>query len=96
MDDKLIFIEEKILQLKKNQEKIHTQQALSFIKEAQKIFEKEFSLDMVLAVLSEAWSTASEDRKEEWRKRGHSFCLLPFHSKYKKTSSFETTHPQNS
>ncbi|MBY0293372.1 MAG: hypothetical protein K2W92_08820 [Alphaproteobacteria bacterium] len=96
MDDKLIFIEDKILQLKKNQEKIHTQQALSFIKEAQKIFEKDFSLDMVLAVLSEAWSTASEDRKEEWRKQGHSFCLLPFHNKYKKTSPLNTTHPQSS
>lgn len=80
----IIRIEEKIQQLKKKKEKIQIQQALLFMKEAQKIFKEDFSPEMALLVLSETWTSATETQRQEWKKRGHSFRLLPFHSTGKK------------
>jgi len=84
-------IDEKINQLKKKKEKIQMQQALLFIKEAQNIFQEDFSPDRALTFLSEAWQATSESQKEELRKRNHPFRSLPLHHHRKKTPTFDPT-----
>ncbi|MBY0501032.1 MAG: hypothetical protein K2P93_03410 [Alphaproteobacteria bacterium] len=73
MKDKLTHIENKISQLRQKKERIQTQQALLLMKEAQKIFQGEFSPDVALKVLKDHWNGASETQKEEWKKRASSF-----------------------
>ncbi|MBA3814865.1 MAG: hypothetical protein H0X26_10395 [Alphaproteobacteria bacterium] len=51
--DKLIRIDEKIDRLKKQREKMRIQQAILFMREAQKIFEDDFVPDIALGILSE-------------------------------------------
>lgn len=77
MKDKLTHIETKIHQLKQKKERIQTQQALLLMREAQKIFQGEFSPDVALKVLKEHWNGASEAQKEEWKKRASSFLSSP-------------------
>ena len=64
----LARIDEKIQSLKKKKERIQTQQALLFMKEAQKILHEDFSPDMALALLSETWKETNENQKSEMRK----------------------------
>ena len=73
MMDNLQKVDEKILRLKKRREKVQTQQAISFMREAQKIFQDGFSPGIALGILSETWTTASETQKMEWKKRGPDF-----------------------
>lgn len=74
MRDTLSQIDQKILQLKQKKEKLQTQQALAFFKEAQKIFSSdEFSIELALSVLSHAWNSASDKQKEEWKKSSLTF-----------------------
>ncbi|MBL8676220.1 MAG: hypothetical protein JNJ47_02170 [Alphaproteobacteria bacterium] len=73
MKDKLTHIETKIHQLKQKKERIQTQQAIFFLKEAQKILKEEFSPDMALNVLKDHWDGASVTQKEEWKKRASPF-----------------------
>lgn len=73
MIEQLTTIDEKIARLKKRREKVQTQQAIFFMREVQKIFQNSFSPEMVLSILSEIWSTASENQKQNWKKRRHSF-----------------------
>ncbi len=70
--DKLIHINERSDRLKKQREKMRTQQALLFMRDTQKIFEDDFVPDIALGILSEMWGAASEKQKEEWKKRGTS------------------------
>lgn len=74
----VIRLDEKIQRLRKKKERIQTQQAVLFIKEAQQIFEEDFSPGIALLILSETWKGASEIQKEQWKKRGHSFQLSSF------------------
>ncbi|MBL8677204.1 MAG: hypothetical protein JNJ47_07295 [Alphaproteobacteria bacterium] len=77
MKDKLTHIETKISQLKQKKERIQTHQALLLMREAQKIFQGEFSSDVALKVLKDHWNGASEAQKEEWKKRAGPFLGSP-------------------
>ena len=89
MKDKLTHIETKIHQLKQKKERIQTQQALFLMKEAQKIFQGEFSSDVALKVLKDHWNSASETQKEEWKKRADSFLS----SSHKTRKAAENRNP---
>lgn len=89
MIDKLANIENRIAQLKKRKMNLQTQQAVLFTKEAEKIFENNFSPEIALAVLAE-WTNATEIKKKEWRARSHSFRPSPSQSMRPKA---ETSHP---
>ena len=95
MSDKLMNIDEKIQRLKKRREKVQTQQAISFMREAQKIFQDVFSPDMALGILSEAWGAASETQKQNWRKRGRDFRPASLQNNRQKPQTPEPT-PQQS
>jgi len=95
MIDQLTNIDEKIHRLKKKKEKMQTQQAICFMREAQKIFEDGFSAEMALGILSETWSTASETQKQNWRRRPDSFRLVSTQSNRKKPQAPEPTHKQS-
>lgn len=87
MSDKLIHIDEKIERLKKRREKLQTQQAIHFMREAQKIFQDGFTPDIALNILHETWSSASESQKQNWRK------LVPA-DRGGRSDSFRTTSIQ--
>ena len=87
----ILRIDEKIQALKKKKERIQTQQALFFIKEAQKILKDEFSPQVALLILSETWTQATKTQKEEWRKRGPSFRSLYLQHDEKKTPPINPT-----
>jgi hypothetical protein len=91
----VVRIDEKIQRLKKKKERIQTQQALLFVKEVQRIFKDNFTPDVALTILSDAWGKASETQKGEWRKRAHSFCHLPFQDNRKKAQTLEATHHES-
>ena len=69
MIDKVTSIENKIHELKQKKERIQTQQALFLMKEAQKILKEEFSLETILTILKDSWTTASKIQKAEWTTR---------------------------
>ena len=94
MKDKLTHIETKIHQLKQKKDRIQTQQALLLMREAQKIFQGEFSPDMALKILKERWDSASEAQREEWKKRAGTF--LSSSHKIRKTTENPNSTPQQS
>ncbi len=94
MKDKLTYIEHKIHQLKQKKERIQTQQALFLMREAQKIFQGEFSHDVVLKLLKDHWDGASEAQKEEWKKRASSFPIS--RSETRKKTETRSSAPQQS
>ena len=49
--------------------KTQTQQAICFMRETQKILRDNFTPEMALKILSEAWRSASEAQKQNWRRR---------------------------
>jgi hypothetical protein len=73
MTDRLTHLDEKIHLLKRKREKVQAQQALSFMKETQKIFKEEFSAGLALTILTESWGSAPETKKESWKKRSQTF-----------------------
>lgn len=77
MKESLSLIDQKILNLKQKKEKLQTQQATLFLKEAQKIIGAEFSIELALGILSQSWSGSSDKQKEEWNKSSRMFCLSP-------------------
>jgi hypothetical protein len=87
----ILRIDEKIQALKKKKERIQTQQALLFAKEAQKILKDAFSPQVALLILSETWAQASKTQKEEWRKRGSSFRSFHLQQDKKKTPPINPT-----
>ncbi len=89
MKDKLTHIETKIHQLKQKKDRIQTQQALLFMKEAQKILQEEFVPDVALKILKDHWNGASEAQKEEWKKCASSFLL----SSYKTCKAIKNHNP---
>lgn len=95
MIDQLTTIDEKILQLKKRREKVQTQQAIFFMREAQKIFQDGFMPDIALSILSETWGTASESQKQNWRKRANTFRSSSIHTVGKKSQPPEPTDQPN-
>jgi len=76
MEDDISQIDNKITQLKQKKEKIKTQKALFLFKEAQTILGDKFSYELVLSVLSHAWSPSSDKQKEEWIKSAHKFWRI--------------------
>lgn len=95
MTDRLIHLDEKILQLKRKKEKVHAQQALSFMKETQKIFKEEFSAGLALTVLTESWGSAPETKKESWKKRSQTFPSSSLQSNGKKDQAIQPTAHQS-
>lgn len=95
MTDRLIHLDEKILQLKRKKEKVHAQQALSFMKETQKIFKEEFSAGLALTVLTDSWGSAPETKKESWKKRSQTFPSSSLQSNGKKDQAIQPTAHQS-
>lgn len=86
----VLRLDEKIQQLKKKKERIQTQQATLFMREAQKVFEADFTPSLALLILSETWKEASGVQKTQWKKRGSSFQLDSFQRSQQKTQIPET------
>ena len=95
MMDQLTTIDEQINRLKKKKERVQIQQAIIFMREAQKIFQTEFSPNIALSILSETWGTASEKQQAEWKKRGATFRPSSVQSSSKKPQSPEPTAQQS-
>lgn len=91
----LVRIDEKIQALKKKKERIQTQQALLFMKEAQKIFKEDVLPNLALLILTETWAKASHSQKEEWQKQARSFHLSSPQQTKKKTPSVDSTSQQS-
>ena len=94
-ENQLTRLDQRIQLLKKRKEKIYTQIALSYLKETEKIFGKEFSLNLILEMLDQLWTFSSEIQKEEWKKHGHPFRPSPPRSNRKITSPTNPTPQQN-
>lgn len=95
MNDTETRIDAKILQLKKKKEKIQLTKAQTFFKEVEKVFEDDFTPGTALLVLSDTWKTAAETQKEQWKKRGSTFCIKAFQKNRKTTQTIESTHHQS-
>jgi ABC-type transporter MlaC component len=95
MIDQLTTIDEQINRLKKKKERVQTQQAITFMREAQKIFQTDFSPDIALSILSETWRTASEKQQAEWKKRARDFRHSSIQSSSKKPQPVEPAHQQS-
>ena len=67
------LIDERIIRLKKQKERIQTQKALLLLKGAQLILEDKFSYELALSVLSHSWKPSSDKQKEEWTKSAPTF-----------------------
>ena len=67
IDNQIKNINAKIARLRKQKAKTQTQQAICFMREAQKILQDDFMPEMALNILSEAWRSASEAQKQSWR-----------------------------
>ena len=91
MMDTLTNIDEKTNRLKKQREKVQLQQVSLFHKEAQKIFQTDFSADVALSILYETWGKASESQKADWKKRGLTFRSFSVQSSLKKPQASEPT-----
>jgi hypothetical protein len=90
MIDQLTTIDEQINRLKKKKERVQTQQAIIFMREAQKIFQTDFSPDVALSILSETWGTATEKQQVEWKKRARDFRPSSVQNSSKKPQSTES------
>lgn len=66
-------LDQRIVQIKKRKEKLQTQKALLLVKEAKAILGDNFSVSLVLSILSNSWDTSSEKQKEEWMSSARSF-----------------------
>lgn len=95
MTDRLTHLDEKIHQLKRKKEKVQAQQALSFMKETQRIFKEEFSAGLVLTVLTESWGSAPETKKESWKKRSQIFPSSSLQRNGKKDQPIQPTAHQS-
>ena len=84
----------KIAKLKQRLEKLHLQEALSFLKESQKILDQDFSPGLALTVLQQSWTMASEQTRKEWRKLERPFRTPHPASAGKKNHPSEPTHPE--
>ena len=95
MIDQLTTIDEQINRLKKKKERVQTQQAISFMREAQKIFQTDFNPGIALSILSETWVTATEKQQTEWKKRARDFRPSSVQSSSKKSQSLEPASQQS-
>lgn len=95
MTDRLTHINEKIHQLKRKKEKVQAQQALSFMKETQKIFKEEFSAGLALTILTDSWGSAPETKKESWKKRSQAFPSSSLQRDGKKDHAIQPTPHQS-
>lgn len=91
MKDPLSKIDQKIIQLKEKREKLQTQQALTFLKDAQTIFADEFSVELALTILSNSWNSSSDKQKEEWKQTTLTF-LRPTQKSRKKDLKIAATN----
>jgi hypothetical protein len=95
IDNKLARLDQRIQLLKKRKEKLYTQIAVAYLKETERIFGKEFSLELILEMLDHLKTISSEIHKEEWKKHGHSFRPSPPHKNGKNTSPIKSIAQQN-
>jgi hypothetical protein len=94
MTDKLLNLEKKIQRLKEKRDKVHTQQALLFLKAVEKIFKDRFCPILVLDILAQTRATPSALHQQEEEKRAHSFRMPSSHSNGKNTSPINLTPHQ--
>ncbi|MBL8676237.1 MAG: hypothetical protein JNJ47_02260 [Alphaproteobacteria bacterium] len=95
MTDKLLNLEKKIQRLKERRNKIHTQQALLFFKEVEKIFKEGFCPNLILDILTQTRATASALQQQEWEQRARSFCRNTFHNNDDKPQTVKPTDHQS-
>ena len=70
MIDQIGTINAKIDCLRKRKERMKTQQAIYFMREAQRVLQDDFTPELALGLLSSIWGTASEAQKQNWRRSG--------------------------
>lgn len=92
--NKISVINEKIEKLRKQKTRVQLQEAVLFKREAEKIFDKVFSPDLALAVMTD-WSTATESKKKEWTNKSNSFRPVFFPEAQQKSMPRESTLQQN-
>ena len=68
MDNQITNINAKIDRLRKEKAKMQTQQAICFMREAQKILRDGFTPEVALGILSSMWETASKTQKQHWKR----------------------------
>ncbi len=95
MDDDISKIEDKINLLRQKREKIKTQKALLLLKEAQGILSDNFSYELVLSILKNSWSSASDKQKEEWIKSAKQFRRDGSKRNAKRIAMPQSEVPQN-
>lgn len=94
MTDKLLNLEKKIQRLKERRTKIHTQQALLFFKEVEKIFKEGFCPNLVLDILAQTRATASALQQQEEEMRAQSFRTSSAQNHHTKPQTTKTIHHQ--
>ncbi len=94
MTDKLLNLEKKIQRLKAKRDKVHTQQALLFLKAVEKIFKDSFCPILVLDILAQIRATTSALQQQEEEKRTHSFRPSPAQNHHTKFQTTKTIHHQ--
>jgi len=95
MTDRLTHLDERIHQLKKKREKVQAQQALSFMRESQKLLKEDFSPILALTILTESWTTAPDPKKENWKKRSQTFPNSSSQRNGEKAQSAGSEAPQS-
>ncbi len=70
----IIKIKNQIEKLKKKNEKLQVQIALSFYKDVQKMFGEDFCPSVALGLLELMGTHTSEYQKQKWRKQAYASC----------------------
>jgi hypothetical protein len=95
MEDESL-IDERIIRLKKQKERIQTQKALLFLKGAKIILEDKFSYELALSILSHSWKPSTDKQKEEWMKSAPTFRRTPRNTRKGSSSQSGTFEDESS
>jgi hypothetical protein len=79
---------------KRERDKIHTQQALLFLKAVERIFKEGFCPILVLDILAQIRATTSALQHQEEEKRTHSFRTSSAQNHHTKPQTTKTIHHQ--
>lgn len=91
---KVSAINERIEKLKKQKIRAQLQEAVLFRRETEKIFDKGFSPELALAVMTD-WSKAPESKKKEWENKANSFRPIFFPEPQQKSAPRTPAPHQN-
>jgi hypothetical protein len=90
---KLQQIDDKIIRLKKLKGDIEIRLGRELYRKIHAILGEDFSPQLVLAIMSETWKSATLKQKETWRSQADSFPFFGRPGIFQKNS--ETTHPSS-